>query len=125
MSSPVTIEHRAARPFVGISGSVTIPQIPAFYAHLGTLQQWIHSAKLQMAGPPFMDYRVIDMAATLEVVLGWPVASIDGVKAPREKTEDGKGRYVTGNLPEGEYACLAYTGQLVLFVMVLTRVTPL
>jgi hypothetical protein len=114
MASPeivVTVESRPERAYVAVAGTVTISTIPAFYEHLADVEKWIASSNLTITGPPFMRYQRIDMYVSLDVELGFPVSSVDGVKVQGSTTPDGKAKYVFGKLPAGKYAYTSYVGQ--------------
>ena len=95
------LEDRAEQPYVAIRTQVTmqdwgtaIPQL------LGEVQAWLEKRGAAPAGAPFIRYRVINMAAKLDIELGFPVAS----------AASGDARVSAGVLPAGRYASLVYTG---------------
>ena len=61
---------------------------------------WLGASGVAPAGPPFIRYHLIDMAAELQVEFGAPVA------API----DGDGRVQPGIVPAGDYLVLRHTG---------------
>lgn len=110
-SSEVTVQTRLQRPFIGVSGTVTIPTIPAFYAHLETLSTWIARDGLSCSGPPFLNYHRINMQNTMDVTLGFFVENIDSAAGMGEQVDGGT--KVAGVLPGGLFACMDYVGQYV------------
>jgi effector-binding domain-containing protein len=96
------IEERQEVPYMGIR--VQVPM-----AELGTglipqlhdeVMGYLKSQGAEPKGPPFIRYWVINMAAKLDIELGWPVAQV----------LPGYGRVNAGALPAGRYASLLYTG---------------
>jgi effector-binding domain-containing protein len=68
---------------------------------LGALFAWRTSRNVELAGPPFIRYHVVNMAAAMDVELGIPV----------EAALEGDGQIRAGMLPAGRYAVLIYTGR--------------
>ena len=62
--------------------------------------EWLSTRGGRPAGPPFWRYRVINMAALLDIEVG--VATTDLVEP--------EGEVVTGMLPAGRYASVEHTG---------------
>ena len=95
------LEQRPARPCVAIRSNVTMaelatvlpPQTPELLAWLATRGQ-------VPAGPAFWRYLVVDMAATLTIDVGFPVATALA----------GDARVAAGTLPGGTYAVTLYKG---------------
>lgn len=95
------IEHRNAQPYQGIRAQVTIQELGTVLPPLwGEVYGWLASNGLKPTGPPFWRYRVIDMAAKLEIDVAVPVAG----------TAIGDNRIIADILPAGRYASLIYTG---------------
>ena len=95
------IEDRNDQHYVGIRTQVTVQEMgPVLPPLWGELYGWLASKGLKPAGAPLWRYRVIDMAAKLEIDVGVPVATA--------VTEDG--RVTADILPAGRYATLTYTG---------------
>ncbi|GAA2095370.1 GyrI-like domain-containing protein [Microlunatus panaciterrae] len=99
--TPPKIIQRDAQPYVSITANVTMDSIGQELPPLhGELDAWLVSKGLQPAGPPFWKYNVIDMAGTMEVEVGCPVAE--------PVSSDGRVRAAV--LPAGRYATLTHTG---------------
>jgi effector-binding domain-containing protein len=101
MSNEPQIEARAEQPYAGIPATVAMDGIAAAVDDaFPELFGWLASQGIPPAGPPFIRYLVIDMAADLRIELGVPVA------APVAAS----GRIQPGTLPAGRYAVLRHTG---------------
>ena len=100
MSAAPEIVTRTEQPYVAIRGRVSMAELGAFAARTGEVFAWLGARDLAPAGPPFLKYNVIDMARQLKIETGVPVA------APVDSAGDGD--LVTGILPAGRYATLAY-----------------
>lgn len=101
MSQPVRIELRTARPYAGIRVRVTMDGISgAVDEAFPELFGWLAAQDIAAAGPPFIRYLVIDMAAELQIELAVPVA-VD---------ISGSERIQPGVLPAGRYVTLRHTG---------------
>ena len=91
------IENRAEQPYAGIPmagfPAAADSTFPALFG-------WLGASGVAPAGPPFIRYHLIDMAAELQVEFGAPVA------API----DGDGRVQPGIVPAGDYLVLRHTG---------------
>jgi effector-binding domain-containing protein len=101
MSQPARIDLRAAQPYAGIRVRVTMDGLSgavdeAFPELFGGLA----AQDIPAAGPPFIRYLVIDMAAELQIELAVPVST----------DISGGGRIQPGVLPAGRYATLRHTG---------------
>jgi effector-binding domain-containing protein len=101
MITKPTLEEREAQHYVGIRTQVPLKDlkkiIPAF---LDELFAWLRKEGIAPAGAPFIRYHVIDMAGSMDVELGVPVASAVA----------GDGRVAPGMIPAGRYAALVYSG---------------
>jgi effector-binding domain-containing protein len=64
------------------------------------MKTWAKQQKLELAGPPFLRFHVIDMEGEMDIEVGFPVA----VALP----DDGK--ITAGVIPAGRYASLIYSG---------------
>ena len=64
------------------------------------MNAWMKKQQLELAGPPFLRYHVIDMQGEMDIEVGFPVAA----------TLPDDGRVSAGVLPAGRYASLIYTG---------------
>jgi effector-binding domain-containing protein len=95
------IDERTAKHYVGIRIEASGQELPEVIpATLGELYAWMDQRSIPWAGAPFLRFHVIDMAATMQLELGVPVAN----EVP------GDGRVSPGVLPAGRYASLIYTG---------------
>jgi effector-binding domain-containing protein len=101
MSQHVRVELRAARPYAGITAHVTMDGLSgAVDEAFPELFGWLAAQDIEAAGPPFIRYLVIDMAAELQIELAVPVsADISGAE-----------RIQPGVLPAGRYVTLRHTG---------------
>jgi effector-binding domain-containing protein len=98
---PVIIQ-RPAQPYLAIAASVTMQTIGVVMPPLtGELFGWLAANGIESAGPPFWRYNVIDMARSLEMEVGCPVAGT---------TVSGDERVLAGTLPAGRYATLLHVG---------------
>lgn len=101
MSQEPRIEERAARHYAGIEATVPMDGIfAAVDEAFPELFGWLAGAGTAPAGPPFIRFLVIDMAALLRLELGVPLA----------EPVQGNGRIRPGMLPAGRYAVLRHTG---------------
>src|SRR5215472_455478 len=101
MTNEPHLQDRAAQHYVGLTADVTMDEISsavdeAFPALFG----WLSASQIAPAGPPFIRYLVIDMAAVLRIELGVPIAS----------PVSGNERIRPGTLPAGRYAVLRHVG---------------
>ena len=95
------LDDRKKQPYVGIRTQVPISKIRKLIPQLlGEVAAWLKEKGVAPSGPPFIRFHVIDMAALMDIELGWPVA-----KAVR-----GDKRVSAGTIPAGRYASLVYTG---------------
>ena len=85
MSQPVRIELRAAQPYAGIGVRVSMDGLSgAVDEAFPELFGWLAAQDIPVAGPPFIRYLVIDMAAELQIELAVPVsAEISGSQDSR------------------------------------------
>lgn len=101
MSQPVRIELRAAQPYAGIGVRVSMDGLSgAVDEAFPELFGWLAAHDIPVAGPPFIRYLVIDMAAELQIELAVPVSA----------EISGSGRIQPGVLPAGRYVTLRHTG---------------
>ena len=99
MISEPKVEDRAEQPYMGIRTQATMQELSTVIPQrLSEVFAWLQQRGVAPAGPPFIRYHVIDMAATLEIELGVPVAG----------AVPGDGRVSAGMLPAGRYATLIY-----------------
>ena len=95
------IEHRNAQPYMGIRAQVTMQELGKVLPPLwGEVYGWLASKGLKPTGAPLWRYRVIDMAAKLEIDVAVLVAG----------AAIGDNRIIADILPAGLYATLIYTG---------------
>ena len=94
------IVWRDEQPYVGRRESITMTEFARVADHLPTMFGWLAERGVNIAGPPFFRYRVIDMAAELVVEAGIPIAGWADVAEPT----------FVGSLPAGRYATLTYIG---------------
>lgn len=95
------VEHRDAQPYVAIRTPVMLKELSKVIPKLHKeVFAWLKKRNITPAGPPFIRWNVIDMAATCDVELGVPVAS----------AVQGDDRVTAGVLPAGQYASLVYSG---------------
>jgi effector-binding domain-containing protein len=114
MDPEVQIQRREAQSYAAIPMQVTMDTLAgAVDQAFPELFGWLARHAIAPAGPPFIRYLVIDMAAGLQIEMGVPVATaIDGDGsdgASGDGSGDG-GRITPGVLPAGRYAVLRYTG---------------
>jgi effector-binding domain-containing protein len=94
------ITQRAAQPYVGISGWVTMATIGSVAHRIPEIFGWLGSRGVAPTGPPFFRYHVVDMERELQVEVGIPVAAAI--------EDDGEIR--AGTLPAGRFAVMTHTG---------------
>jgi effector-binding domain-containing protein len=92
--------ERPDRPYVAVTGRVTMQTIPEIADRFGEVFGWLAERGLQPAGPPFFRYLVIDMDRGLVMQAGVPV----------ESAIEGSGDVHDGVLPAGRYATTTYIG---------------
>jgi effector-binding domain-containing protein len=101
MMTEPKIEHRNEQPYLGIRAQFTMQELGKTLPPLwGEVYGWLASKGVKPAGAPLWRYLVIDMAATLEIDVGVPVAT----------PLTGDSRITADSLPAGRYATLIYTG---------------
>lgn len=100
MLSEITVEQRAAQPYVAIRTRVSMEDIPTKLPPLlDEVFGWMTDKGLESAGAPFFRYLGGNMSH-MEVDVGAPLA------APVE----GDGRVIADTLPAGRYAVVLHTG---------------
>jgi effector-binding domain-containing protein len=101
MSYRVQIERRAAQPYAAIAVRATMDGLAgAVDQGFPELFGWLAAHDIPVAGPPFIRYLVIDMAAELQIELAVPVsAEISDSEHIRPEV-----------LPAGQYVTLRHTG---------------
>jgi effector-binding domain-containing protein len=95
------VVRREPQPYVGIAGAVTMRTIGAIADRIPEIFGWLAARGVPPAGAPFLRYRVIDMAATLRIEAGVPVAA----PVPAD------GEVSAGELPGGRFATLDHVGR--------------
>jgi len=104
MSQQVRTELRPAQPYAGIPVRVTMDGLSgAVDEAFPELFGWLAAHDIPAAGPPFIRYLVIDMAAELQIELAVPVSAASA-------DISGAGRIQPGVLPAGRYVTLRHTG---------------
>jgi effector-binding domain-containing protein len=96
------LDDRTEQPSIGIRTLVPMEEmgsglIPRLH---GEVFAWLEKHDVAPAGAPFLRFHVINMPGTMDIELGWPVAS----------ALPGDDRVSAGALPAGRYASLIYTG---------------
>jgi effector-binding domain-containing protein len=95
------LEDRNEQPYMGIRTQSTMRNLGKVIPKLlGEVFVRLEQNDVEPAGPPFIRYNVINMAAKLDIELCVPVAS----------ALLGDDRVSAGMLPAGRYASLVYTG---------------
>ena len=95
------VQQHAEQHYAAIPMTVTMDTLPqAVDQAFPELFGWLAAQGLEAAGPPFIRYLVIDMAAELKIELAVPI----------DRPAAGSGRVQPGFLPEGRYAVLRHTG---------------
>jgi effector-binding domain-containing protein len=94
------VTQRAAQPYAGISGWVTMATIGSVAHRIPEVFGWLGAHGVAPAGPPFFRYHVVDMERQLQVEVGVPVAS-----AIEDDSE-----IRAGTLPAGRFAVMTHTG---------------
>ena len=100
MSEEPTIVERAAIPCVSVRATVTIETIGTIAHRISEVIGWLAARGHTPAGPPFVRYNVIDMAADLDIEVG--VAT--------ERPIEGDGEVISGELPAGRYVWATHHG---------------
>ncbi len=96
-----SVVDRAAQPYAAIRRRVTMSEMGQVLPPLtDRVFGWLAAQGADPVGPPFWRYRVIDMAATLEIEVG---VGTTGVLSPDREV-------LTGELPAGRYVSLRHTG---------------
>jgi len=110
MDPEVQIQRREAQSYAAIPMQVTMDTLGgAVDQAFPELFGWLARHAIAPAGPPFIRYLVIDMAAGLQIEMGVPVATaIDDTG--RDGGSDDGGRITPAVLPAGRYAVLRHTG---------------
>lgn len=95
------VVEQSAQPYAAIARRVTMGEMGEVLPSLNDrVADWLSAQGAAPTGPPFWRYRVIDMAATLLVDVGFPTANL--LAADREVE--------TGELPAGRYVVVRHTG---------------
>ena len=99
--SPPRLEQRPARPYAAIRTRVTMAEIADALPPLsGEVRTWLEARGVAPDGPELWRYVVIDMDAELTIDVGFAVPTILAA-------DD---RFVTGELPGGQYAVATFHG---------------
>ena len=112
MDPEVQIQRREAQSYAALPMQVTMESLAAAVDQaFPELFGWLARHAIAPAGPPFIRYLVIDMAAGLQIEMGVPVATaIDDGETDSDADSDDGGRITPGVLPAGRYAVLRHTG---------------
>ena len=97
------VVDRPAQPFVGVTRPVTMATLKEAADEVPRLLGWLSERGLTPAGAPFLRYLVIDMAATMVVQAGVPVAEPVVASVPDGDVED-------DTLPAGSYVTTTHVG---------------
>jgi effector-binding domain-containing protein len=95
-----TVVERQPQPYVGVRERVTMASIGAVADRMPDVVTWVLDQGLEIAGPPFLRYLVIDMERELEIEAGVPLTR------PAEPAGDIR----PGVLPGGRYVVMAHRG---------------
>jgi effector-binding domain-containing protein len=95
---------RAGQPYVAVERTVRMDTMQEIADRIPEVLGWLADQGIAPAGPPFLRYRTIDMAAQLQVEAGVPVASA-------ELAARAGGDLFPGALPSGRYAAATHTGR--------------
>ncbi len=99
---PPRVEHREARPYVGIRFKAPYSGMFAeVTALLKELRVWVKQRGLSEQGPYFLRFHVIDMRGDMDLEVGYMTGS----------EQSGDHRVKSGSLPAGRYASLIYRGK--------------
>ena len=100
ISKPI-VEDRREQPYVGIRTQLPMGKMRTVIKQLlAEVSAWMKRRGIKPAGPPFTRFHVINMAATMDIEVGFPVAN----------AVQGDDRVSAGLIPAGRYASLIYTG---------------
>jgi effector-binding domain-containing protein len=96
-----SVEQRDEQLYVAIRSTVPMQELPvAIPRDIGAVMAWSGRNGVATAGPPFVRFRVVDMARELDIDVGVPVEGAvsggDGVEA--------------GSLPAGRYVTAVHVG---------------
>jgi effector-binding domain-containing protein len=95
------VTQRAKQPYLAIRTTATMDNLGEVAPPLHPeLFGWLGAHGIEPAGEPFWKYNVIDMARSLEIEVGVPIAAV----------VDGDDRVLAGVLPAGRYATVEHTG---------------
>ncbi|TDD73658.1 GyrI-like domain-containing protein [Actinomadura rubrisoli] len=99
-SAAPAIEERPAVPYVGVKRDITPTTFARIADRVPVILEWLAGRGIAPAGAPFLKYNVIDMASTLEVEAGVPLA----------EPVEGEGEIFAATLPAGRYVTLTHLG---------------
>jgi effector-binding domain-containing protein len=94
------IVYRDAQPYAGRRESITMTEFARIADQLPPMFGALTEAGVEITGPPFFRYRVIDMSAELVVEAGIPVSEPVGVDESM----------FVGELPDGQYVTVSHVG---------------
>lgn len=97
-----SIVERPDQPYVAVAARVAMKDmVPVVDAAFGTLHRWLGANGVEVTGPAFFRYRLIDMDGEMEIEFAMPVA------ATADISDDA---VTAGTLPAGRYAQVTWTG---------------
>lgn len=100
-TSPPRIVNWPDRGYAFIAHRLPLADVgPAAAEGFASVEGWLRRRGLAPAGAPFLRYRRIDMAGTLDVETGIPIGDAGVAEAP----------IGFDRLPSGRYACLRWAG---------------
>ncbi|WP_084963716.1 GyrI-like domain-containing protein [Thermoactinospora rubra] len=94
------IIERQAQPYVGITASITMTTFGKIADRIPEIAGWMAANGVEIAGPPFLRYHLIDMERELVVEAGFPTTG----------RVDGEGEITPGVLPAGRYVTHTHHG---------------
>lgn len=100
MISEPKIDYHPEKPYMGIRMQTPFrgmfKEVTKLFKELNA---WVKQHKVELAGPAFLRYHVIDMQGEMDIEVGFPVAT----------PLPGDQRVSAGVLPGGRYASLVYS----------------
>jgi effector-binding domain-containing protein len=99
------VDDRNEQPYVGIRSQIAMGELPTVIPQqIGEVAAWLEQQRVEPDGPPLVRYHMcpaeVDMAAMLDIAVGWPIATVLA----------GNDRIIADALPAGRYASLVFTG---------------
>lgn len=100
LQSEPKIVERAEQPYAGITGTVSMQEIPLIADRLPEVFDWLGRKGIAPAAAPFFRYALINMPGPLVIEVGVPLA----------EPVEGEGDIRGGVLPTGRYATVSHRG---------------